>query len=235
MPACSRCGKTLPKTDFTPKQLKAKASVRSCIACTQRSGTLDACFKQATSTAAAERPSQVVHERTIASTPLGKHVVVSMERVSTGGTRHEAQYKRPQSGQMNGSERMAKARARTSLFPDEAAAAREQNAGRMAAVRTAERTLFAETQQSQQILAGLADEAADVPAPTPAPAPLPHGLHLGPCLDADEPPLGPVLMFDSQEEERRYVTPSCSMFSVGMRMSRQCVHSLSQTETQTMP
>ena len=146
-----------------------------------------------------------------------------MEKVSTGGTRHEAQYKRPQSGQMNGSERMAKARARTSLFPDEAAAAREQNAGRMAAVRTAERTLFAETQQSQQILAGLADEAADVPAPTPAPAPLPHGLHLGPCLDADEPPLGHVLMFDSQEEERRYVTPSCSMFSVGMCMSRQCV------------
>ena len=138
MPACSRCGKTLPKTDFTPTQLKAKASVRFCIACTQRYGTLDACFKQAASTAAAERPSQVVHERTLASTPKGQDVTVMMERVSTGGTRHEALYERPQSGPMSGSQRMAKTRARTTLFPDKAAAERAQNTQRMAALRSAE-------------------------------------------------------------------------------------------------
>ena len=41
----------------------------------------------------AERPSQVVHERTVASTPKGQDVVVaienSLERCSTGGTRRE--------------------------------------------------------------------------------------------------------------------------------------------------
>ena len=66
-------------------------------------------------------------------------MVVQMERLSTGGTRHEALYERPASGAMSDSQRAAKTRARTQLFPDKAAASREKDSGRKAAVRAAER------------------------------------------------------------------------------------------------
>ena len=139
MLACSRCEQRLPKANFTSKQLKAKAAVRFCIACTKGAGTLHQCFAMAGSTPAAERPSQVVSEKTVATTPAGQNVVVQMERLSTGGTRHEALYERPASGAMSDSQRAAKTRARTQLFPDKAAASREKDSGRKAAVRAAER------------------------------------------------------------------------------------------------
>ena len=155
MKRCSRCEKSLPNASFTSKQLKTKASARFCIACTQGTGTLHACFSQATSTtseatstAAGERPSQVVHERTVASTPKGQDVVVAIERCSTGGTRREAHYERPISGSMSGSQRKAKTRARTLLFPDKEAAAREQNTGRMAELRAADREFERQSTQS---------------------------------------------------------------------------------------
>ena len=136
MLACSRCGKTLPKANFTSKQLKAKASARFCIACTKEgAGTLHACFSQAASRPAAERPSQVVTEKTVATTPEKQDVVVQMERLSTGGTRYEAHYERPGSGPLSDGQRKAKARARTSLFPDRVAAERAENTGRRAALR----------------------------------------------------------------------------------------------------
>ena len=41
-----------------------------------------------------------------------------MERLSTGGTHHRAEFRRSESARMDGAERMAKLRARRSLFPD---------------------------------------------------------------------------------------------------------------------
>ena len=66
-------------------------------------------------------------------------MVVAIEICSTGGTRREAHYERPISGSMSESQRMAKTRARTLLFPDKEAAAREQNTGRRAELRAADR------------------------------------------------------------------------------------------------
>ena len=101
------------------------------------------------STLAADRPSQIVHERTVATTPNGRDVVVAMERLSTGGTLREARYERPVSGPMSGSQRMAKQRARTSLFPDKHVAEKEKNTGRMAAIRAAEIELAAENESRE--------------------------------------------------------------------------------------
>ena len=60
----------------------------------------------------------------------------------------EAHYERPISGSMSGSQRIAKTRARTSLFPDKEAAAREQNTGRRAALRAADRESERQSAQS---------------------------------------------------------------------------------------
>ena len=70
------------------------------------------------------------------STPRGQHVQVSLERISTGGTRHQAQFERASTGPMSGEERMKKQRARC-LFPETQASAREKDAERVAARRTA--------------------------------------------------------------------------------------------------
>ena len=52
----------------------------------------------------AQRPSQIVHESEIVS-PEGNHVTIVMERVSTGGNRHAAEFKRSSSAAMSGAER----------------------------------------------------------------------------------------------------------------------------------
>jgi hypothetical protein len=83
-----------------------------------------------------DRPSQMVQEITV-STPRGQHVQVSLERISTGGTRHQAQFERASTGPMSGAERMKKQRARCSLFPETQASARENDAERVAARRAA--------------------------------------------------------------------------------------------------
>ena len=51
-----------------------------------------------------------------------------MERLSTGGTRHVAEFHRAESAKMDGTERMAKLRARRSLLPDAHDAARQKDA-----------------------------------------------------------------------------------------------------------
>ena len=73
--------------------------------------------------------SQIVHE-TEAISPGGQHRNVTLERVSTGGTRHQAGFKRAVSGALSGAERMQKARMKRSLFPEEQAAARDADAAR---------------------------------------------------------------------------------------------------------
>ena len=83
-----------------------------------------------------DRPSQLVQEIPV-STPRGQHVQVSLERISTDGTRHQAQFERASTGPMSGAERMKKQRARCSLFPETQASAREKDAERVAARRTA--------------------------------------------------------------------------------------------------
>ena len=137
MPACSRCCDNLPKERFTAKQLKAAASKRFCMACTQGAGTLHQFLAPAApGPAAAERPSQIVHERTRPS-PGGKGIVVQTERLSTGGTCHAAEFHPAHSARMDGTERMAKLRARLSLFPEEQAESRAKDAVRTAAKRAA--------------------------------------------------------------------------------------------------
>jgi hypothetical protein len=67
-----------------------------------------------------QRPSQKVHE-TEAATPTGQHIRVTLERTSTGGTRHEAHFERAASGPMSVAERAKKKRVRALhvLFPEE--------------------------------------------------------------------------------------------------------------------
>ena len=62
--------------------------------------------------------------------PEGRHIDVVMERVSTGGTRHQAHFRRSALTPMTGQERMAKNRARKSLFAEQAAADRQQDTDR---------------------------------------------------------------------------------------------------------
>jgi hypothetical protein len=65
-------------------------------------------------------------------TPTGQHSIVSMERVSTGGTQYVAQLRRRQTdGPMSAAERAKKKRVRSTLFPSKQhAAARARNATR---------------------------------------------------------------------------------------------------------
>jgi hypothetical protein len=63
------------------------------------------------------RPSQIVREPTPTPTPTkGEHLIVTMERVSTGGTKYVAQFTRAGSGAMSGAERAMKKRRRAQLF-----------------------------------------------------------------------------------------------------------------------
>ena len=69
------------------------------------------------------RPSQAVRESSALTT--GKqHILVKMERMSTGGTRRVAQFKKAAKGRMSAATRKQKERARASLFPKRQAAAR---------------------------------------------------------------------------------------------------------------
>ena len=81
--------------------------------------------------AAPPRPSQVVQESTSLS-PEGRHIEVVMERVSTGGTRHQAHFRRSALTPMTGQERMAKNRARKSLFAEQAAGCSRSTTGHRA-------------------------------------------------------------------------------------------------------
>eukprot|EP00966_Prymnesium_polylepis_P246932 5710466-Prymnesium_polylepis.1 len=75
------------------------------------------------------RPSQAVLESS-AATPNGKNIVVTLERTSTGGTRHEAQFQRAAGGAMSAAERANKKRKRATLFPAKDKAAHEKDAER---------------------------------------------------------------------------------------------------------
>ena len=75
-----------------------------------------------------------VHE-SVTSSPEGNHVTVTMEQVSTGGTRHAAEFKRRSSGAMSDAERRKKARVRASLFPEKRAEALRTDAERKHASR----------------------------------------------------------------------------------------------------
>ena len=74
------------------------------------------------------RPSQQVHESNPALTRGMQHVVIVLERKSTGGTRRKAQFKKSKGGPMTGAERKKKERARASLFPQQQIAARARHA-----------------------------------------------------------------------------------------------------------
>jgi len=75
------------------------------------------------------RPSQIVHENSPQPTTDGRNVVVVLERRSTGGTRHEAQFRRA-AGTMSGAARKKKERVRASLFPQKQREARARDARR---------------------------------------------------------------------------------------------------------
>eukprot|EP00326_Haptolina_ericina_P043429 CAMPEP_0181236748 /NCGR_PEP_ID=MMETSP1096-20121128/38357_1 /TAXON_ID=156174 ORGANISM="Chrysochromulina ericina, Strain CCMP281" /NCGR_SAMPLE_ID=MMETSP1096 /ASSEMBLY_ACC=CAM_ASM_000453 /LENGTH=56 /DNA_ID=CAMNT_0023331981 /DNA_START=53 /DNA_END=220 /DNA_ORIENTATION=- len=55
-------------------------------------------------------------------TPQGQHIEVKLERVSTSGTKHRANFMRSSSGAMTAAERAQKKHVRTSLFPHTQAA-----------------------------------------------------------------------------------------------------------------
>lgn len=135
MLVCSRCKERQPRSSFTAKQLKA-GSKRFCKGCTNGAGTLNAFFQVAPS-AEDVRPSQTVHEVQSVTPNKGERLRITMERLSTGGTRHTAQVEVAGDGPMSGSERMAKARARLSLFPERQLGEREKHAAREAMRRAA--------------------------------------------------------------------------------------------------
>ena len=72
--------------------------------------------------------SQVIE--TSAPTPEGRHLDVTLARVSTGGTRRQQSFKRAASGPMTGSERAEKKRKRALLFPKKQAMLRQKDAER---------------------------------------------------------------------------------------------------------
>ena len=73
------------------------------------------------------RSSQSVHEsKTL--TPEGNHETIALERLSTGGTRYAAEFKRSSTGAMSDAERRKKARLRASLFPEKRAESLRTNA-----------------------------------------------------------------------------------------------------------
>ena len=77
-----------------------------------------------------QRPSQIVHEST-APDDTGQHTVITMERVSTGGTRYVRQFQRQQAdAPMSAAERAKKKRVRATLFPHKIAAARTKDRSR---------------------------------------------------------------------------------------------------------
>ena len=76
-----------------------------------------------------QRPSQIVHENSPQPTTNGRNVVVVLERRSTGGTRHEAQFRRA-AGTMSGAARKKMERVRASLFPQKQREARARDARR---------------------------------------------------------------------------------------------------------
>jgi hypothetical protein len=78
-----------------------------------------------------QRPSQIMHEST-APDDTGQYIFITMERVSTGGTRYSQQFQRQQTdgGTMSVSERTKKKRVSAALFPHQNAAARTRDAGR---------------------------------------------------------------------------------------------------------
>ena len=69
-------------------------------------------------------PSHTVREISALTTGK-KHILVKMERMSTGGTRRGAQFKRAAQGPMSAAARKRKERLRASLFPKHQAAARQ--------------------------------------------------------------------------------------------------------------
>ena len=82
------------------------------------------------------RSSQSVHEsKTL--TPEGNHETIALERLSTGGTRYAAEFKRSSTGAMSDAERRKKARLRASLFPEKRAESLRTNAERMHTARIA--------------------------------------------------------------------------------------------------
>ena len=87
-------------------------------------------FSAAPEALGGQQLSQVVFEDVGVPTPTKQHVKVTLERTSTGGTRHEAQFKRAAIGAMSGAERSEKRRKRASLFPQQQAAVRKKDVQR---------------------------------------------------------------------------------------------------------
>ena len=82
------------------------------------------------------RPSQIVNETSAVST-CGQHIEVTLERVSTGGTKHQAKFTRAASGAMSGAERAQKKRVRATLFPQQLATSRRTDSDRKRAAAVA--------------------------------------------------------------------------------------------------
>lgn len=83
------------------------------------------------------RSSQIVTEKSVA-TPAGKHIKVTMERVSTGGTRYVAEFERAATcGAMTAAERALKKRKRRTLFPGAQDADRKRAAAASASIQDA--------------------------------------------------------------------------------------------------
>ena len=70
-------------------------------------------------------------------TPQGHHIEVTLERVSTGGTKHQAKFTRAASGAMTGAERAQKKRVRATLFPQQLATFRSKDSDRKRAAAVA--------------------------------------------------------------------------------------------------
>ena len=137
---CAFCTCTLPSHSQLAHMSRTRAGNRRWQAAHHMADTITWLFNDpyereqtrtgtAASDAQQQRPSQVVRERSVA-TPEGQHVVVFMERQSTGGTNHQSHFKRRAGGAMSGAERAEKKRKRAALFPDEQAASRRHDAER---------------------------------------------------------------------------------------------------------
>ena len=111
-----------------------------------RSSTMETAPESAAAPSSPKQTHQV--QETSTKTPTGQHIKVTLERMSEGGTRHEANFTRaaPESAPMTAAERARKKRALTALYPDHQAEVRARDSARKRSASSLESSQVEETE-----------------------------------------------------------------------------------------
>jgi len=112
----------------------------------RRSSTMETAPESAAAPSSPKQTHQI--QETSTKTPTGQHIKVTLERMSEGGTRHEANFTRaaPESAPMTAAERARKKRALTALYPDHQAEVRARDSARKRSASSLEGSQVEETE-----------------------------------------------------------------------------------------